>query len=392
MSIKNNYNHTLYASYIGFITQAILNNFAPLLFLTFQTAYRIPLDKITLLATVNFAVALVIDLVSAKFADKIGYRPLIVIAHALAAAGLMGLAVFPRLFGDPYTGLLIAVVIYAIGGGITEVLISPIIEACPTERKSAVMSLSHSFYCWGCVFVILGSTLFFVAFSIENWAVLAVIWAIVPLLNALYFSRVPIYMQKTEGMQIKKLLSLKVFWLFAVLMLCAAAAELSMAQWASAFAESGLRVNKTVGDLAGPCMFAAFMGVARVLYSKYSAKINLRAFMICSGCLSVVSYLLASLASYPALALAGCGLCGLSAGILWPGMLSFASARCPGGGTALFALLAFAGALGCSAGPTVVGMVSSAAGDDIKTGLLAAAVFPFVFVLGLALYVKPPAK
>ena len=390
MHIKNNYNHTIYASYIGFISQAIVNNFAPLLFLTFQSTYKISLEKITLLVTINFGIQLIVDLVSVKFVDKIGYKTSAVMAHLCAGLGLVGLGVFPDMFYDPYIGLLIAIFLYAVGGGLIEVLVSPIVEACPTDKKSAAMSLLHSFYCWGSVFVIIVSTLFFVTFGIQNWRFLAFAWGIVPILNAFYFSRVPIatLTKSGEGMSVRKILSLKLFWMFALLMVCSGASEQAMSQWASAFAESSLHVSKTIGDLAGPCMFAALMGISRVFYSKFSEKINLKVFMIGSGCLCIVSYFLASILPYPILNLVGCDLCGLSVGILWPGTFSLASAKFPKGGTAMFALLALAGDLGCSTGPTVVGMVSGSMKVSIKSGLIAAVIFPVLLTLGLVWYKK----
>jgi len=388
MSVKNNYKHTIYASYIGYVTQAVINNFAPLLFLTFRSSYDIPIEQITLLVTVNFAVQLLVDFLSAKFADIIGYRPLAVASHILAAAGLAGLGILPELL-PPYTGILIAVILYAIGGGLLEVLISPIVEACPTDssKKSAHMSLLHSFYCWGHVFVVIFSTVFFVVFGINNWKILALIWAVIPLLNAFYFSRVPIATFADNGgnKSIKKLLSSKLFWLLMLLMICSGASEQAMIQWASVFAEGGLKVSKTVGDLTGPCLFAVLMGISRVGYSRLSEKINLKFFMICSSVLCIISYLLASLSPNPVLALIGCALCGLSVGIMWPGTFSLAAAKCPEGGTALFALLALGGDLGCSSGPTLVGMTSGILGGNIKAGILTGIIFPVLLIFGLVL-------
>ena len=387
MALKNNYNQTIRACYIGYISHATINNFAPLLFLTFKSSYHIPIEKITLLVTVNFGIQLIIDFLAAYFADKIGYKPLIVLAHICAASGLVGLGILPQIMPDPYIGLLTAVVFYAVGGGMIEVLVSPIVEACPTENKSAAMSLLHSFYCWGHVFVIIVSTLFFTVFGIGNWRILALAWAVIPLLNALYFSQVPIAPLTKSGksMPIKSLISTKLFWVLMLLMICSGAAEQAMGQWASAFAEAGLNVTKTAGDLAGPCMFAVLMGITRVFYSKFSEKINLRMFIIGSGVLCAAGYLLASLSPYPALSLVGCGMCGLSSGIMWPGIISIASAKCPRGGTALFALLALGGDLGCSGGPTVVGMASGMAGDSLKAGILAGIIFPLMLIVGLIL-------
>lgn len=385
MKIKHNFKHTLYASYIGYVTQAIVNNFVPLLFLTFQSVYSLSLAKLTSLVTVNFLIQLTVDLLCAKFVDKIGYRPAIVAAHLFAAGGLAGLSVFPELFGDPYAGLLLAVSVYAVGGGLLEVLVSPIVEACPTEKKSAAMSLLHSFYCWGQMFVVLASTLFFRVAGLQSWKTLALLWSVIPLCNAVYFSRVPIAQlhEEGKGMGIRQLLKTKLFWLLALVMICAGASELAMSQWASAFAESGLSVSKTVGDLAGPCLFAALMGLARVFYAKFSEKINLYLFMTVSGGLCIIGYLFASLSPVPILSLLGCSLCGLAVGIMWPGTFSIASARCPRGGTAMFALLALAGDLGCSSGPTAVGLVSDIFGGRLQTGLLAAIIFPAVLILGV---------
>lgn len=391
MTAQRNYTakqwrHTQYASYFGYITQAIVNNLAPLLFLIFQDVYGIPLEKITLLVTVNFCVQLLVDMVAARFADKIGYRPCIVAAHLFAAAGLAGLGLLPRLLPDPFVGLLGAVFLYAIGGGLIEVLISPIVEACPTDNKASVMSLLHSFYCWGHVFVVLASTAFFLTVGIENWRALACVWAAVPLLNALYFARVPIasLVEEGEGMTLRSLFREKTFWVLVLLMVCAGASEQGMSQWASAFAEGALGVSKTVGDLAGPLSFALCMGTARALYAAFSERISLRFFMAGSAALCILSYLGASLTQNALLGLASCALCGLSVGILWPGTFSMAAKALRRGGTALFALLALAGDLGCSAGPAVVGVVSAAMGANLRMGLLAAAVFPAALLLSLA--------
>ena len=386
-SIKTNYNHTIYASYIGYITQAIINNFAPLLFLTFQSSYSISLDQIAVLITFNFAVQLVVDLLAARYVDRIGYRRAIVIAHIACTAGLIGLAALPELLPSPYLGLLLSIGCYAVGGGLIEVLVSPIVEACPTQKKEAAMSILHSFYCWGHVFVVLCSTAFFALAGIENWRILALIWAVVPLCNIFYFLQVPIapLVAEEEREPVRSLFRNKLFWLFALLMVCAGACEQGMSQWASAFAESGLGVSKTVGDLAGPCTFAACMGIARACYGKFSDRIPLKIFMTGCAVLCVGSYLLASLTASPVLGLAGCALCGLSVGIMWPGTFSMAAREIPRGGTAMFALYALAGDLGCSAGPGFVGMVSNQFGDSLKAGLLAAIIFPLLLLAGMAL-------
>lgn len=379
---KLTYKHTLSACFIGYITQAIVNNFAPLLFLTFQTEFSIGLDKITMLVTINFVTQLIVDMLSAKVVDKIGYKPCIIAAHVFCASGLIGLALFPGV-GDPYAGLLIAVVLYAIGGGLIEVLVSPIAEACPTTDKTGAMSLLHSFYCWGSAAVILVTTLLLLAIGSEHWRWLAVGWAAVPIFNAIYYGFVPVgKLQEEEGgTRLRTLFSSGTFWLFAVMMLCAGASELSMSQWASAFAESGLGISKTMGDLFGPCLFAVLMGVARVLYARFGARLNAPLTIACSCVLCVMSYLLAALSPIPELGLVGCALCGLSVGIFWPATFSLAIGRMPKGGTALFAILSLSGDVGCTVGPTIVGLVSDARGGELSTGLLFAMIFPIVLAV-----------
>ena len=362
--IRQNYNHTIYAAYIGYITQAIIVNFSPLLFLTFQRDYQISLGRISFLVSFNFVIQLLVDMIAARYVDRIGYRPCILAAHVSSVIGLVGLALFPSIL-PPYAGLLLATAFCAVGGGLIEVLISPIVEACPTEKKEAAMSILHSFYSWGQVFVVLLSTVFFTLFGTQNWKIMAVIWALVPFCNIFYFSQVPIAT--------------------LLLMACAGASEQSMAQWASAFAEAGLQVSKTVGDLAGPCAFAVAMGITRALYGKFSEKVPLSRFMTISGILCVISYLLASLSPNPVLALVGCSLCGFSVGIMWPGTLSLASKRIPLGGTAMFALLALAGDLGCATGPALVGNISDAFQSNLKIGILFAICSPILLLLGLFL-------
>lgn len=394
MTKHNPYKRTLTACFIGYIVQAIVNNFAPLLFLTFQSTYGIPLSRITLLVTVNFSLQLLIDLLSAGFIDKIGYRASVVLAHIFSAAGLILMTVLPGLLPDAFVGLLISVLVYALGGGLLEVLVSPIVEACPTDNKEKAMSLLHSFYCWGHVGVVLLSTLFFAVFGIENWKILALLWALVPLFNLILFATAPICTLNEDGekgMSLSGLLTSKIFWILMLLMVCSGACEQAVSQWASTFAEKGLGISKTAGDLAGPMMFALLMGTSRLLYGKWGEKMNLQKCMAYSGVLCAVSYLLISLSPSPVLSLIGCGICGFSVGILWPGTFSMAAKQLRSGGTVLFALLALAGDLGCTGGPTYVGLISGAFGDDLKAGILAALIFPAFLLLGMLLCrVKTP--
>ena len=390
MAKQPNYRKTLLACYLGFVTQAITANFAPLLFLTFQSTYQIPLEKIALIPLVFFMTQLLVDLAATKFADRIGYRKCVVASQALSAAGLALMAVLPGLFADPFAGILLCVVLYAMGAGLIEVLISPIVEACPFENKDGMMSLLHSFYCWGSVGVILGSTVFFALFGLENWKILAVFWAVIPFLNTFNFISCPIerLVEDGEGLGVRQLLRMPLFWLMALLMVCSGSSEISMSQWASAFTESALGVSKTIGDLAGPCLFAVLMGIVRVYYGKMSEKMDLAKTMLGCGALCLLCYLLASLSSVPVFGMIGCALCGLSVGIMWPGTLSMSAQKCPRGGTAMFALLALAGDLGGSIGPSMVGGISSMAGGNLQSGLLFGAVFPAVMIVGLIILKK----
>lgn len=382
--MKDKYQKTMYACFAGYIVQAIVNNFVPLLFLTFESNYNIPLSQITMLITFNFGIQLIVDLLSTKFVDRIGYRVSIVMAHVFAAGGLIGLVVLPDLLPNAFAGLLIAVVIYAIGGGLIEVLISPIMESCPTENKEKAMSLLHSFYCWGHVGVVLLSTLFFKLCGIENWKILALIWAVIPIVNGIVFCKAPIASLIEDGetgMSLRDLCRNQMFWILMLMMVCAGASEQAVSQWASTFAEQGLGVTKTIGDLAGPMAFAILMGSARAFYGKFGEKIDLDKFMMGSSLLCVIAYLCISLSPSPLISLVGCAVCGLSVGIMWPGTFSKASATLKNGGTAMFALLALAGDVGCSGGPTLVGFVSGQMSNNLKLGILAGIVFPILLIV-----------
>lgn len=384
--MRNNFKRTITACLTGYVVQAVINNLAPLLFLTFQNTYGIPLSQITVLITVNFGVQLSVDLLSVFFVDKIGYRASMLAAHGCSALGLVSMALLPDMFTKPFAGLLISVVLYALGGGLLEVLVSPIVEACPTDNKEKTMSMLHSFYCWGQVAVILLSTLFFKAFGISEWRILVLIWAVLPVFNGIIFTRVPIntlIADGERGMSMKELFSSASFWVLMLMMICAGASELTVSQWASTLAEKGLGVSKAVGDLAGPMLFAVLMGISRAFYGKFGERINLNRFMTISSVLCVFSYLLIFFAPQPALGLLGCGLTGLSVGIMWPGTFSNAAASLKRGGTAMFALLALAGDIGCMSGPTLAGFVSGLFGENLQIGILAGTVFPVMMLLAI---------
>ena len=389
------YKSTIRACFAGYVVQAVVNNFVPLLFLTFQSQYGIPLSQVTLLITINFALQLAVDGVSVFFIDRIGYRAAAVIAHICAALGLVGLAFLPDLLPSPFAGLLLSVLLYALGGGLLEVIVSPIVESCPSDHKAQTMSILHSFYCWGSAGVIVISTLFLKIFGASSWKILAAIWALLPLANCFVFTKVPLAPLVAEGgtgMHIGQLFRSRVFWVIMLMMLCAGASEQAVSQWASTFAEKGLGVSKAVGDLAGPTVFALLMATSRLFYGKFGAKIDLNKAMMASALLCVVSYLLIGLTNSPVLGLVGVGLCGLAVGIFWPGTFSTAAASLRSGGTAMFALMALAGDLGCSGGPTLAGAIAGAFGDNLRLGILCAVAFPALMILGILLIRRTDAK
>ena len=383
--MKNDFKATTRACFTGYIVQAIVNNFIPLLFLTFQRTYGIPLSKITLLVTFNFLVQLMVDLLSVTFVDRIGYRASMVLAHVFSALGLILLTVLPEIM-PPFSGILIAVIVYALGGGLLEVLVSPVMEACPTDNKEAAMSLLHSFYCWGHVGVVLLSTLYFKLFGIENWKYMALLWAAVPVVNGILFTKVPmnsLIEEGERGMSLSALLKTKLFWLLLLMMITSGASEQSVSQWASALAEKELGIPKTLGDLFGPLMFAVFMGLSRAVYGKWGERINLDAFMKGSTALCILSYFGIVFFPSPVISLLCCALTGLSVGIMWPGSFSRASAALKKGGTTMFALLALGGDIGCSLGPTLVGKISGLFSDNLKKGILFAVMFPVILLICL---------
>lgn len=394
-SIKENYNTTIKACFVAYIIQAIVNNFISLLFVIYQRDYGMPLSQITLLITINFTLQLVIDSLSAVFIDKIGYRPSIIIAHAASALGLVLLSFLPDVMPSHFWGLLIAVSVYAVGGGLVEVLISPIVEACPTDNKESVMSLLHSFYNWGSAFVIIFTTLFLKVFGSGSWKTLAILWALIPILNGILFTQVPIATlveDERGGMKIKELLRNRMFWIFALMMLAAGASEHSVGQWASTIAEKGLNISKTLGDLLGPALFALAQGTARLTYAKHSNKIRLKNAMLFSAVLCVISYLILILSPFPVLSLIGMAMIGFAVGVMWPGTFSLSSKKLSRGGTAMFALLALFGDMGCSTGPTVAGFVASSMGEDLKKGVTASLIFPSLMAIMILIILKTEKK
>ena len=265
--MRHNFKYTVCACYIAYLTQALVINFTPLLYVTFQTELGLSLSQISLLIAINFGTQMLTDIGSSPIVERIGHRAAVVLAHILCSGGMIGLAVFPKIMDNDFLAIVLSTIICGIGGGLIEVMVSPIMEACPTEHKSAQMSLLHSFYCWGQAGVVLISTLLFAIFGLEHWPIFACLWALIPMCDIVLFAFVPIndLVKDGEGETRRQLLSRPIFWGMMGLMICSGAAEITMAQWASGFAEAGLGVPKAMGDLLGPCLFALLMGPANPL-------------------------------------------------------------------------------------------------------------------------------
>lgn len=406
--MKDTYKQTLHASYLGFITQAIINNLAPLLFVIFHDQFGISFEKIGRLIFINFGTQIITDILAIKYVDKIGYRRAAVLAHFFAFLGLVGLGVLPKLLPAPYVGLAIAVMVYAIGGGLIEVIISPIVESLPGDAKASSMSLLHSFYCWGQVGVVIITTLLIKIFGSQIWYILPILWSVIPAYNMFKFMRVPLMPVASEEdkISIKGLLSSHLFIIALVLMMSAGASELTMSQWSSLFAEKGLQVPKVVGDILGPALFAVFMGTGRTIYGLWGHKVNLRKVLISSSLLCIICYGITVFVQVPIISLLACAFCGLSVSLMWPGTLSLSADKFPKGGTAMFGMLAVFGDIGASSGPWIAGFVSDVAQKSnrllaigqannlnpeqlgLKVGLLTAMIFPVMMLIGILLIGK----
>ncbi len=384
--MNTNYKYTVRACYLGYIVQGIINNVNPILFIVYRNQLGISLDKIGLLIAANFGIQILVDLLASRYVDRIGYRISMVAAHVLSVIGLVSLGILPFVFDNAFIGLMIATIMNGIGGGLLEVLVSPIVEAAPSEQKDKAMSMLHSFYCWGCIGFIAISTIILQIMGSGKWYLIPMLWAILPFINILLFLIVPInkLVEEENRIPVKSLLKSKKVWIFILLMICAGAAEMGMSQWASYFAETGLNIDKTLGDIFGACFFCAMMGVSRLFYGKSGMKINLKKFMAISCSLCVIGYLMAAFSPIAILGLIGCGICGLSVGIMWPGTFSYAAKGCKEGGTVMFAILALAGDIGCITGPEVVNIFSNAFPKyGLKAGLIAAIIFPIIMLIAL---------
>lgn len=381
---------TLVAAYVGHVTQAIVNNLGPLLFLIWHESFGVSFSALGGLVALNFGSQFLIDFLAPKFVDHIGYRASMVLAHVAAAAGLVLMGVLPFAFRDPFAGLVVAMLVCALGGGLLEVLVSPVVEACPTENKAVHMSILHSFYCWGHVAVVLLSALGFVLLGQDRWPLLCFGWALIPAANAVLNLMVPFFRLVPNGtpMRYVDLARSRTFWILVGVMLAAGASEQAMSQWASAYSQAGLGLDKTTGDLLGPALFATLMGLARVILGSRTTVRNVHRFMVGSLVLSVIAYLLAAFSPVAWLGLVGIGLGGFSVGVLWPGTFTVGSAVFPRGGTAMFALLALGGDAGCAIGPAVVGGAADHFGS-LSTALGVGIVFPLAMLLGLLALGKP---
>ncbi len=380
---QTNYKSTLHACYLGYVTQALIVNLPPLLFVVFRDQFGLSYTMLGSLVVVVFITQLVVDALSIRFIDKIGQRTSAVIAHVFAAAGMAALAFLPRLMPQPYVGLIIASVLFSIGGGLIEVLVSPIVESLPGDAKASSMSLLHSFYSWGQVLVIILSTATLLLLGQKLWFVLPLLWAVLPVITLVKFTKVPLVPPEGEGTRtpLKKLVTSKIFMIALLLMVCSGAAEQAMGQWASLFAEKGLGISKMLGDLLGPCLFAVMMGIVRTLYGIKGQQINMQKTLLGCSLLCIVSFAITALVPVPAISLLGCSLCGLSVSLMWPGMLSLTAEGFPSGGTAMFAMMALGGDLGCSVGPWLTGVVAD--GSNLNMGLLSGMIFPAIMLVGL---------
>lgn len=382
---KINYKSTLYACYLGYITQALIVNLPPILFVIFKDKFGLTYTMLGSLVMIIFITQLIVDALSVKFIDKIGQRTAAVLAHIFAAAGMILLAFLPGVLPQPYIGLIISSIVFAIGGGLIEVLVSPIVESLPGEAKASSMSLLHSFYSWGQVLVIILSTTALLLIGHDLWFMLPLVWALLPVTTLFMFAKVPLVPLEEESKRtpLRKLMTSGIFLLALLLMVCSGASEQAMAQWASLFAEKGLGITKALGDILGPCLFAVMMGIVRTLYGVKGQKINIHKTLIICSVLCMLSFVITAIGPVPAISLLGCTLCGLTVSLMWPGMLSLTAAVYPSGGTAMFAIMALGGDLGCSVGPWLTGIVAEESG--LNMGLLAAIVFPAVMLIGLAI-------
>ena len=385
MSAK--YIPTKIACYIGYIVQAVVNNFLPILFIAFNNIYGLGYEELARLMVFNFATQMVVDFITPKIVSKVGYKTGAVLSQLTAALGLFLLGVLPRIM-DTYTGIILSIIIYAFGSGLMEVLISPIVEMLPTSDKSGNMSLLHSFYCWGQAFTIIVTTILVMIFGYSRWANIPMLWAIIPFFNTLFFIKVPVIEPsiKTEKFKLKHLIKDQKFLIYMVMMLCAGASEIAMAEWASMFAQQALGISKVIGDLLGPCAFAIFMGTGRIWYAAVSKKLDFSKTLIVLSILCFICYIVVAVCEIPLVALIFCAVCGFTVSISWPGIYSEGAREFPEGSSVMYSVFAMCGDTGCCLGPWVLGIVADSAG--LNMGFLSASSFSVIMILAVLLLRK----
>lgn len=379
--LEKKYLPTKLAGYVGFIVQAIVNNFLPILFIVFQDVYGLGYEKLGRLIVINFATQMFIDFITPKIIHKLGYRRAAFLCQFTACVGLCLMAVLPRFMSNTYLAIIISIVFYATGSGLMEVILSPMIEMLPTGNKSGNMAVLHSFYCWGQTVVVPLTTLMVFIFGRENWTYIPLVWAVVPFVNMFTFLRVPIVEPDSEEKQstFLELARTPKFVVYMVMMLCAGASEIAMSQWSSLFVEQALGVSKAIGDIVGPCLFALFMALGRVIYASLSKKVSFTRLLIWLNLLCFICYVMVALCHIAVLSLVFCALCGLSVSISWPGIYSAGARTFKTGGAVMFSAFAMCGDTGCALGPGLVGLVAEY--TNLNVGFLVAAVFPLIMVI-----------
>lgn len=378
------YKSTIRACYIGNLVGALVTNLSPLLFVILMGSYNLSFEQVGRLVLINFFTQIIADLAFSKPVDTYGVRPFITLGHALVFIGFVMFAFSPRLFPhSPYTGLMLATVVFSCGGGLLELLLSAIVQAVPSDAKAAAMSLLHSFYAWGFIVVVVLTFLMLKLFGSANWPWLFLIWSLVPLFNFFNFLRVPLPPQvPDEHRTSTRVLASTPFFIFVVLGIAlGGAAEVSMSQWTSAYAETTLGLSKQTGDLLGLCLFAGLLGLGRVLYGTYGKRFDIWRVMFLGSLFAAGCYLVAALSQHPIVSLVACAFCGLGVALLWPGSVTNAAHRFPFAGASMFAILAAGGDTGAAVGPWLLGLIADQIPTDfplspLRVGMVIGTLFP----------------
>lgn len=401
MNIARSYGLTKVACYIGYVVQAVVNNLLSLLFVIFNAQpYNISLEKLGSIIFINFAAQLFIDYISVFFTSRFGYKKCVVFAQATSVVGFVLLGFLPRVI-EPYFGILFSILFLAVGSGLIEVLISPIIEALPSDNKASNMSFLHSFYCWGQVLTVIGTTALVFALGNDKWFYIPFVWSIIPFINTLLFTRCDILELENNSAHSSalSLLKNKSVYKYMVFMFCAGASEITMVQWSSFFVEKGFGTEKWLGDLIGPCLFAVLMGIGRIGYGILGKKVSLERLLCYFSALCFVCYLVVALSNNGIICALGCAVCGLSVSVMWPGVISLSAEKFHSSGTAIFSLMAMLGDIGCAVGPWILGLIAEYAFDynlgrhlisalninstqsNMQLGFLICSIFPLIMFL-----------